>query len=456
MKKSPLWILFLAVGCASAPAASERRLRDVTVSGAPTEQLGRPSPTLVDAFAARFERHRLTGRTACCAALVAETPDLALELFRRSLRAGDDAEAAALVRALSGSGDELAATSLEAARAGRETHRAAWDKLAHAEAALAHGDEPAARSLAGEASSLMRTLGDRLGAQDAAVLGAAAGDEAAVPVVLGSAADARIAAILARRLLRKGEVARARDLERQALGYALGTRDLALAVHVETVRLEVGAELDARALGSWLRFVAGLALERRQPLLALRCGLEDQGSSDPRGLEGSLLVARAQLAAGQAPLALEKALSVAGSARATSDLALEGQADALAGEVLVALDRSGDAAGSFERAAELANAQGDIAGWVRRLVNLARSHLRRGDPAEARLVLDRLERAGALASSRFAGRVELVRALELASRDEYAAARTAIERAKQLAAALGDCETVEQAEVLGGRLAKLG
>ena len=69
---------FVLAGAERAHAA-EKAAKNVVISGAPTEQLGRPAPALVDAFAARFDAHEAAGRPACCATLAAEAPDLALD-----------------------------------------------------------------------------------------------------------------------------------------------------------------------------------------------------------------------------------------------------------------------------------------------------------------------------------------------------------------------------------------
>lgn len=249
----------------------------------------------------------------------------------------------------------------------------------------------------------------------------------------------------------------AQTLEERAIAFAQTTHDLTLVLDAEALRTRPGSPplLEGDALDSWLVFASSLALERGLPLVALRFALEAQDRSGLGAREGTELAVEAQLAMGQAPQALERALALADSAHSSGDPATEGQAVALTGEALLALERVGDAAGAFERAADLARVTGDTVARDRRLLNAARAHLRRGDSSVARRLLEPLEHRANI-DGRTVPAVTLAIALELASREEYAAARKKLEETVVSGAAVGDCETVERAEILRERLGKLG
>jgi hypothetical protein len=443
--KKLAFLCLLAVGCATTPPARAPRTASVS-GGSQVELVGRAQPSEVDAFGARLGEHALAGRDACCAALLEDSPDLALDLLRRALRAGD----AGLARTLGA----LSGPSVAAQAKAPERHRAAWTGLAAAEAALAARDLDLARARARESRATLAELGDTLGVEDADLVLLLSGEEpAARPALVRSAAEARVALELAGRAGRAGDpVAAAANLG-LALRFARGTRDLALATEVESARASLGVSLPPAELGDWLRSVARLALERKRPLVALRCALDAGNAGEPGAARA--LVASAHLASGQAAVALEAALVLARDARDQGDAALEATADGIAGESLLALERPGDAAGCFERAAALARGAGDADGWARRSLNLARTQLRRGETADARSLLDSLERS--LGShGRLAARVALARACALASADEFAASRAALDRALGAAAACGDYETVEQSLALRRRLGNLG
>lgn len=449
--------LLVALGCSSAPAPDARGARTVNVQGeGPVEYLARAPEAEVDAFATRFGEHDAAGRLACCAAMVKDSPDLALEVLRHALRAGDSRVAESMARSLRAAGVLDASSSLAARAAAPDKHRDAWRKLAGAEVALGANDRDRAVREAKESRAAFEELKDAFGAADAELVALLAGDkDARQPAFARCASEARALLELASRAKLAGDPADASKRFLVALRFAQATRDLSLVVSVESERASFEAGLAPAELAAWLRHVATLALERKRPLVALRCAHDAQTIVEARTVQSRILVARAQLASGQAVVALETALTLAKEARDQGDQGLEATAVGLTGETLISLERPGDAAGAFERAAELARVAGDGDGFVRRTLNLVRAHLRRSEPGDAKVVLDRLERL-LPETGRQAARCAVARACEQATRSEYAAMRVSLDRAIALAGASGDYETVEQALVLKRRLGALG
>jgi hypothetical protein len=465
VKKCALLLLVLALGCATTPTASPPPALGVSVSGGTQlDLLGRAAPAEVDAFATRFDELRAAGRDRCCVALVQDAPDLGFEVLERTLRSRDAALAESVARSLGGA-RLLDATALLAARAkAPERHRAAWDGLASARSAICGGTTglasqaaKAARDEAARDRTTLADLGDTLGVAraDLLVLLAGGDGDSIRPALVRGADDARVLLELAARAHRRADGATATEELGAALRFASDSRDLTLATEVEAARSALALALPPEPLAAWLRHVAGLALDRKRPLVALRSALDAERIAEPGNALSRALVARAQLAGGEATVALEAALALAKEAHERGDLASEATAVGIAGEALLALERPGDAAGSFERAATLSRQAGDSDAWARRTLNLARTQLRRGEIEDARALLDTLERA-APGSGRLFARIALVRACELCGRDEFAASRAAIDRALAAATAAGDYETAEQALTLRHRLGSLG
>lgn len=401
-------LLGAAAGCATVSGPEARAPRSVSVSGASEQDLlGHAPAAEVDAFAVRFGDHAAAGREACAVALAQDAPDLALALLERARRGGDEPTAAHV------------ASALEAAGLADE---------ARAEASGKRGSPDAA--------------------------------EPRCPAVVRTSRDARLALAAASRRRDAGDAAGASEAFGSAFRFARGSRDLGLALEVEAARGQLGVAVvpgvGPADLGSWLRHVAGLALDRKRPLVALRCALDAQTAGAPEdAFAARTLAARAQVSSGRASVALEVSLALAKDAHDQGDPASEATAVGVAGEALLALDRLGDAAGSFERAASLAREGGDSGAWARRSLNLARTQLRRGETQDARVVLETVERA-LPAQGRLVGRAALLRACLEASGEDYAAARGAVGRSLAAAAACGDAETVEQALALQRRLGNLG
>jgi hypothetical protein len=422
----------------------------VTVGSTGLIDLGRATVVEVDAFAQRFAAHR--ERAACLKALADRTPDLALALYRRAVRAGD-LDLAGLVAPLVG-----VDASLTAARRDPAHHRAAWEELARAEAARDAHEAKAALERAALARTAFKQLGDAQGEAEANLI-AVAGDpdeasRATLPELVATADEARLLLVRSAQL-RSSDGEKAQAFFARVLRHATGSRDGSLVLLVEAQRADLAGPLDPATLGAWLRHVGDIALERGHPLVALRCGFEAREVNDGRDGLARAIVARAQLALGQSTLALETALELTEAAHGRGDASLEGVASSVVGEALVACDRDNDAAAAFERAAQLATRSGEAETAARRTLNAARAHLRRGDNALARACVEAVFRV-APERSRLAARAGLIRVIELAQRKEFAEARDGLEAVLALAAATGDFETVEQGEVLKKRLGARG
>jgi hypothetical protein len=266
----------------------------------------------LDAFSARFSEHRDAGRDACCAALAASSPDLALETLHCAARAGDETGARALAKALAGTRSGARAASCAAAlRAAPARHRTACQKLAAAEGARALQDTHGARGLATEASETLIELGDQLGAAlaDRLLLALYPGLEHASSLACRDSDEGRLTLVAAGNAAARGDGTSATVLWRTVARFCEQTPDAGLAFEAEQLRPRAAPGLASEELGAWATCVAKRALERRRPLLALRCALEAESG------ESSLLVARAELALGQTAAALEQALSVVALAR---------------------------------------------------------------------------------------------------------------------------------------------
>lgn len=367
--------LLLLAGCASGP---EPGASSSGAKGAPAGSWWvEPEAAEVAAFRERFVA--LADAPACQDALAARSPEVAHALF---VADPDPAVRAALGRALAPRARVVApnpyAASLAAdAAEGRAlllralgAPRTAPDAIvAEAQAAAKRlGEAPADPLLAVEAAQLARAFGG-------AAEGADEADEAD-ELAERPASPAPLQAVRAALLAARGDRA---QVER-AVELAAATGDLATLERLASL-VELGAlPAPGRA---WRADAARAALSRGQGLRALKHALALEGRGPEAGpaprLQDRLLVARAQLAAGQLEPALDEGLAVAEAAAGlATEPALEGAAHALAGDALLALGKPEPALEAYARAEAAFGRAQDPAGVYRQGLNRAAAALRAG------------------------------------------------------------------------------
>lgn len=369
--------LLVLVGCASGPAPVAKGRK-----GAPTGSWW-VEPEAAEVVAFRERLAALADAPACQDALVARAPEVAHALFMSD---PDPAVRAALARGLApraraGAAPNPYADSLQAdAKAGRAllldalgAPRTAPDALV--EKALAAGralrEPPADPLLATEAEQLALAFGTDQG--DAPAAGPAALQEVRA-ALLASQADAE-------------QVERAVEL-------AAATGDLATLERLASL-VELGVLARAVPGRPWRADATRAALARGQGLRALKHALALEGRAPEAGpaprLQDRLLVARAQLAAGQLESALDESLAVAEAATALpTEPALEASAHAQAGDALMALARPEPALEAYARAEAAFGRAQDPAGVYRQGLNRVAAALRAGASDAAKTAFEGL------------------------------------------------------------------
>lgn len=378
MKRLALGLALLLAGCASGPEpgrpAQPRK-------GAPVGSWWvEPEAAEVAAFRERLVA--LADAPACQDALVARAPEVAHALF---VSDQDPALRAALGRGLAPRGRTAApnpyADSLQAdARGGRALLLEALGAPRTAPDALVEEAQGAARALREPpADPLLATEAELL----ALAFGADQGDDPAA----GAAPLQEVRAALLAARSDAAQVERAVEL-------AAATGDLATLERLASL-VELGVLSRAVPARPWRADAARAALARGQGLRALKHALALEGRAPEAGpgprLQDRLLVARAQLAAGQLESALDEGLAVAEAATALpAEPALEASAHALAGDALMALARPEPALEAYARAEAAFGRAQDPAGVYRQGLNRIAAALRAGAGEAAKTALEGL------------------------------------------------------------------
>ncbi len=452
----------LAGGCASQSAkkgsetASTRIGLDALRTEMPSDS---PDTASLDNFTERFCEHARAQRWPCCAALVRDFPDLALESYRRNAPLSDKDSneiRTALARAYQAAFQSDVLLAGCQARAGSpEKSRKAFESLVEAHKLINEGDAENALEKAESARAIFASIGDTFLAEEAEQISknCLSGIKSATPAWSTPSAPTRFQQI-SRHILEARSSADA-DVKLQSLKKAV---NLAMtgeywspAVLIEQTRTDpaIAPQISPSEERAWLLYLGNLAVRRGRGLTALRCALSCRRLSEelgkPRGsFEDRFLLIRAHLANGDAQSALEESLAASTAARDAGNEHIQARALAMTGESLMALRRTITAAAVFEEAATLMKKTGDFTGYARQTLNSARACLRQGNLKKAAQALDdtaeaaRTGEAGALREQ-----IGITRALLSLAGGNKGRAAELIERTLQSAAANGHYKTVE-------------
>lgn len=478
MTKRLLLVSIFALGCSSAPEPAPEAASSTPGARPLTDLSVAPDPGLVVAFRARFEA--LAGAPACQAALVRDQPEHAHALF---VSAEGEAVRAALADAFARQRRPQVAylDSLRAQRAAPEVH--ARGRAALARAGVGRGaDKEAALDAIDEAVTAFGEVNDPLFFAEAELLRvlvaepsgpsewwldvshARTGVQHVQASVLATGAEVVLwspggGSTLSRQLELEDRRARDRHTSRglfdSAWEEALENRHWTALERLDEV-LRLTPEVGPVSEG-WTRSLLQVALERRQPLAALRHAatlVRDRAASVPA--PDRLLLARAHQLAAQTESALAEALQTVDDAATDRDARTEASARALVAELMIDLDRHDAAADEFEAAERLFTQAGDPEGRLRQAVNRAGVlvRVRRLDDAEAALApvrgLSLPGEEGADLSCRRDVTAALLDLLAGRASGDEAARR--VEQALDIARAAGAYRAVEQYVTLPGRL----
>ncbi|MCC6737827.1 MAG: hypothetical protein IT452_02175 [Planctomycetia bacterium] len=451
-------------GCSSGPApASGDRPPARPVVRIEAERGGAEVP-LSEAdlrrWSSRFALQGSKNREACERELVRESPDLALESFRRLVGNADAGPTAFRGRIAAAWEAAFAEPALGESEAARLAHPA---ETGRAIDALLAGLEPRdqAAKLA-EAAGIFRSIGDAFWAEECGRLAAARGvlpDEPPsmrpAPPTAAQAGLRDLEAARAHAIARRWAQAR-EGLPRQ-MESALRRRDLSLATDLEDLRgqPEIAAAFAPHETRRWLVGLGELALSRGLHLLALRCAMTARDAVSP-GVDAAgrdaarRLFARAAAARGDLPLALRGAEELLEDARSSGDREAEAVAAGLCADILLAEDRAKEAAGLYLHAATVADARSADAARLR--LGGAAAFLSAGMLAPCARTLAELSDSASGSTGPVGRKARFTSALLAAARDDNDEAGRLLARVLADAEAAGDVTLAEQCDALSERL----